>query len=53
MKKLSEIKGPPSSLLSLVALVLLVIGVFLLAGTGWGIVASGIAAFVLEWRLTA
>jgi hypothetical protein len=43
----------PALVLCFLAPVLAAAGVFVLAGIGWGLLAAGGAAFVLEWRLTS
>jgi hypothetical protein len=51
MKKVSDLKLPAGPL-SVVGLALIVAGVWVLLGLAPGLIALGIAAFVLEWLLT-
>lgn len=52
MKRLSAL-APPSALLSVLGIALIVAGVWVLLGLGAGLLAFGVACFVLEWRVTA
>lgn len=52
MKRLAAL-APPSALLSLAALALIVAGLWVLLGLGAGLLTAGVACFVLEWRVTA
>ncbi len=55
MKQINIVLPTPTFLtvaLSIGALASIVAGVFMLAERGWGFVAAGVAAFVLQWLLS-